>query len=414
MKSQMMKLDTLGRHFRQIRMSPADWPCHAVASIAETASLARWPNFPQQATLAHHRLGHGAGDDITTARTRATGELVEIASCCAWGDERFVTVPPSGLQHAAFGPAELSGFALEQTAARSHWNARIEGLDWIPPAVDPALPIDWMQARCLFTGGTILVPADYVLIGRRTAADPAACAVADTNGCAAGETANDACLRALFELIERDATGRWWYGQRQAPVLDHAELRIDAAIEQHLGRRGRHLVMLDLTSDLGVPTIAALAMDASGGHLGAGFATRANLQAAGRAAVTELMLMELRIAAALASPGADANIETWFRDVRFETMIPFGNRPSADAVAPPAADVDLASCIDRLKACGCRVAVMDFTRVAFGVPVVRAISPDLCHWKPRFGRARLLARGRGDADGNVGSACERNPRLLRI
>jgi len=78
----MMQLDTLARHFRQIRLSPYDWPVHCVASIAETEALAEWPGFPQAATLAHDRLGHGAGEDLTTARTRATGELVEIASCC--------------------------------------------------------------------------------------------------------------------------------------------------------------------------------------------------------------------------------------------------------------------------------------------------------------------------------------------
>jgi len=395
-------------------MSPEDWPLQVVAALADAASIAWMPDFPPAATLVRHRLGTGAGEDLQTATIRATGELVEIASCCAWGDEAIVTAPEAGLPHPAFGPERLSGFSADQIAKRRFWNGRIKGVDWIPPQIDPSRPIDWLAARCLFTGRVIHVPADSVLIGRRAPGDPEACAVADTNGCAAGETQDDAWLRALFELIERDATGRWWYGQRHAPTVDPATVQIDAAIPAHLGRRGRRLVLLDLTSDLGVPTIAALAMDDTGAKVGAGFGTRANLRAAARAAVTELMMMEVRVAAAIADPGSDAALEMWFRTVRFAGDVPFDHRPGREPRVHSGTDVDLASCAARLAAAGCRVAMLNFTRAAFGVPVARAVSPDLCHWKPRFGRARLLASESGNVFDSVGPKRRRNPQLLRI
>lgn len=385
-----------------------------MAAIADAETFEMWPRFPPGATLAQQRLGHGAGEDVATARTRAVGELVEIASCCAWGDEAVRTAARTDLPNPSFGPAELCGFSEDQTANRDLWNTHLRGLDWIPEPADPAHPIDWMQAQCLFTGQVIFVPADFVLIGRRAPGDAAASAIADTNGCAAGATAEDACLRALFELIERDATGRWWYGQRHAHVLDQAALSIDISIAEHLGRRGRHLLLLDMTSDLGVPTVAALAMDAAGGHLGAGFATRANLHAAVRAAVTELMQMELRVAAVQSSRLPDTDLEKWFQDVRFEGMVPFLDQPRNESPVHPETDVDLEACIVRLEAAGCRVALMDFTRPEFAVPVIRAISPDICHWKPRFGRARLLG-SEGEAEvSRVGRADGLNPRLLRI
>jgi ribosomal protein S12 methylthiotransferase accessory factor len=52
------------------------------------------------------------------------------------------------------------------------------------------------------------------------------------------------------------------------------------------------------------------------------------------------------------------------------------------------------SCPSPLEACAlARIALWfaDLTRDAVGVPAFRAISPDLCHIKPRFARARLLA-----------------------
>lgn len=414
MTRHMSKLDTAAQHFQHIRMSPDDWPLHVWAAIAGSEALAHWPGFPSAATLAHHRLGHGADVDSDIARVRAAGELVEIASCSEWGDEEFVTATRSELSGRAFGPAELSGFSDAQTKDRRRWNKKLKGLDWIPRAADPSSRIDWLSARCLTTEETIFIPADNVLIGRRSPGDPKACAVADTNGCAAGETENDACLRAVFELIERDATARWWYGRRNAPILDPAELRIDTIIPEHLARRGRYLLMLDITSDIGVPTVAALAMDASGRHLGAGFATRANQLAAGRAAVTELMQMELRIMAALSARATDGELEIWFREARFERAMMVRDREEVGSIPHQSADLDLATCASRFDTLGCRVAIRDFSRSTFGVPVVRAVSPDLCHWKPRFGRARLLAGARSRTGGRGDEESCANPQFLRI
>ncbi len=410
----MSQLDTLGRYFRQIRLSPEDWPLHVMAAVAGAEAIQMWPRFPPGATLAQRRVGHGAGEDVATARTRAIGELVEISSCCAWGDELIRTACRSDLQDLSFGPSELSGFSREQTANRDFWNTRLEGLDWIPETADAADPIDWIRAECLFTGQAIFVPADCVLIGRRAPGDLAACAVADTNGCAAGRTPDDACLRALFELIERDATGRWWYGRRHVSVLDQAAFSIDVTIIEHLSRRKRRLLLLNLTSDLGVPTAAALAMDATGGGVGAGFATRANLKSAVRAAVMELMQMELRVAAAQFSQSPDIHLKTWLQEARFEGMVPFKDNPRDGTPMCPDSNVDLEACIARLKAAGCRVAIMNFARPEFAVPVVRAISPDLCHWKPRFGRTRLLSREEDGSLSSVDPTGEPNPLLLRI
>jgi ribosomal protein S12 methylthiotransferase accessory factor len=410
----LSQLDTLSRYFQQIRLSPEDWPLHVVAAVAGAEALEKWPRFPPGATLAQQRLGHGGGEDVATATTRAVGELVEIASCCAWGDEVMTTARRSDLNGLSFGPGELSGFSGEQTANRDVWNTRLAGLDWIPRTADAATPIDWMRAECLFTGQAIFVPADCVLIGRRSAGDVAACAVADTNGCAAGQTPEDACLRALFELVERDATGRWWYGQKQALILDQAAFIIDTAIIDCLARRKRHLLLLDLTTDIGIPTVAALAMTAMGERLGVGFATRDNLQASVHAATTELMQMELRVMAAHFAQSPDTDLRRWFQEVRFEGIVPFKENPMDETPTGAGSDINLDACIERLKSAGCRVAIMNFTRPEFAVPVVRAISPDLCHWKPRFGRTRLLAREEiGRLGGDV-LMDELNPRLMRI
>lgn len=367
-------------------MSPRSWPVDVAAVMAGAQSRQRWPHFPVAAEPEQGRLGHGAGPDPALALLRATGEMIEIASCCAWGDEPLVTATIAEVGADGWAPDVLSGFSDDQRADRVAWNQRLAGLDWIPADADRSCRIAWIEAACLLSGKPVLVPADSVLIGRRIG-DADAVAIADTNGCAAGETPAGALRSALFELVERDATGRWWYGRQKAFRLAADRAGVPGPVIANLHERGRELRLLDITSDLDVPTVAAIGIDRDGAHVAAGFAARADMAGAAQAAVTELMQMELKIAFARSVDDPDPGLAAWLREIDFGRDIPVHD-PEVKRPAPTAeAGVD--HCLSRLAARGCRIARLDLTRAAFGVPVIRAISPDLCHWKPRFGRARL-------------------------
>jgi len=408
-------IDSLADSFEQFPLSPSDWPVHVTAAAAGPATFRRWPDFPKSATMESGRLGHGRGADPADSLRRALGEMIEVASCCAWGNEAVFDAAFSEVADKAWGPAEIGGFADWQRRDRADWNSRLVGVDWIPPEIQPDMPIGWMRARRLDTDGDILLPADAVLIGRRENLDADACAVADTNGCAAGATGEDAILAALYELIERDATARWWYGQRACRQIDPARIDRGEAIVQGLSKRERVLWLLDITSDIAVPTVAAVACDPAGRHVGVGFATRASLAAAAYAALSELMQIELKIAAAIVRPGLMPDMAQWFGEIDFGGCAPFGEVGPRD-LPLLAEDIEpgLDACRTVLLRSRCRIAVIDMTRHHFGIPVVRAISPDLCHWKPRFGRSRLTGRERGGMeDGCRAHAASAQP-LLRV
>ena len=75
-----------------------------------------------------------------------------------------------------------------------------------------------------------------------------------------GREAEAAHLAALLELIERDATGIWWYGRCRRPGLDPARLgepALHAAIEART-QGGQTVHLLNLTHDLRVPVVAAI------------------------------------------------------------------------------------------------------------------------------------------------------------
>lgn len=389
-------------------MSPDGWPVSVVAQVSCDRTLLRWPGFPAAATLAHSRMGHGSGLTRAEALRRATGELIEIASCCSWGDEDLIWATPAEVVGAAWTPEDLDGFSAGQRNDRETWNGRLAGLDWIPPPLPERQPIPWLSATSMTGGERMLVPADSVLLGMREAEDAPAHAVADTNGCAAGETREDAMLRALLEAVERDATGRWWYGQRPAPSLDSAMTALGVEAERCLASRGRRLLLLDLSFGFAFPTVAALACDVGGGAISAGFATRVRLIDAMEAALRELMMMDLRDAV-LRPSGGGRTEEPWCFLDQPPACGPsaFGPVPEGQTAAALAR-----ACVEALAAEGCRLAVLDMTRDCFGVPVVRVVSPDLCHWKPRLGRPRLHAATSGDPAEAAPGSDGLNPQLL--
>jgi ribosomal protein S12 methylthiotransferase accessory factor len=207
---------------------------------------------------------------------------------------------------------------------------------------------------------------------------------------AAGPTFDWAASRALLELIERDAASLWWNGGRRgkAVPLDHpamAEIqRLIGTLRQHAHDRVSWL--LDLTTDIGIPVIAALSCDTDGKQLAYGLAARLSLEDAARAAILELCQTELAILLAhikrmeagesSLSSTDRAHLERGavIRADRCELLHPLGHCPtqSERTIGP-----ELPAIASALSRCGIDAALVDMTRPEFGIPVVRAVAPAL-------------------------------------
>ena len=84
--------------------------------------------------------------------------------------------------------------------------------------------------------------------------------MADSNGCAAGNTLEEAILQGFFELVERDAFAIWWYNRLAVPGVDLESFGDDylASAPEYYRRAGRDMWVLDVTSDLGIPAFVSL------------------------------------------------------------------------------------------------------------------------------------------------------------
>lgn len=285
--------------------------------------------------------------------------------------------------------------------------------DWLARILPAgAAPRGWIAARQP-DGGEAWLPAELCLrlpAAEHGVAPPWALSI----GCAAGRTPEAATLHALLELVERDAAALWRRGgQRPRPLaLEDPAVAEAAAVVGTLrrGRATRRAWLLDITTDLGIPVVAALSTRAARDGLCCGVAARPGLAAAARAALLEMAQMELalEVVAAKRAERGEAGLNAVDRrhlaraEGRRAEACPLlhpGRAPRAGGDLPGEA---LAAILDRLSAHGLAPLVLDLTRPAFGVPVVRVLCPGL-EVEPSGIAGPRLAATMADSGAAIGS-----------
>ena len=235
-----------------------------------------------------------------------------------------------------------------------------------------------------------------------------------TVGCAAGLSVERATLSGLLELIERDAMALWWRGGQRGRPIAAEELTMTVVAEQlrqlRQGQMDRWTWLLDITSDIGIPVIAAVSFSPTGDGFCVGTAARLGMAEAATAAVREMAQGELamEVIEVKRRERGDAGLNTadWnnlrrFGGIHAERCLlvhPVG-KPRVTAALPSGSSADvLRTVIDRVAAAGMEVFALDLTRPRFGVPVMRILCPGLecepgTRNGPRMAAAKLAAGG---------------------
>jgi bacteriocin biosynthesis cyclodehydratase domain-containing protein len=222
---------------------------------------------------------------------------------------------------------------------------------------------------------------------------------ADSNGCAAGNTVEEAIVQGFLELVERDSYAIWWYNRLPRPAIDLGEFD-DSYIrdlQAQLGDTGRRLWVLDITSDLGIPTYVAIVHWIQNGHENIEFGSGAHFdrRIAMLRALTELnqfLSIGLMGGGSGEKPSLDGVTPLRLQDYPFLT--PSGD-PAIQAnigVEPVPLDntrKQVDACVDIVRRAGLDFLVLNQTRPDVEVSVVRVIVPGLRHFYRRFGPGRL-------------------------
>jgi ribosomal protein S12 methylthiotransferase accessory factor len=258
--------------------------------------------------------------------------------------------------------------------------------------VDAERPIGWVRFRRLPAGPAAWFPVDICLRRSMTQRDFTAPLKLST-GCAAGTTRDDAALRAVLELIERDAAALWWRGGRRGRAIapESEAGKAAAALLEHLrqGSQGRSTRLLDITTDLEIPVIAAVSAREDGRGFAFGLAARMMPADAARAAIFEMCQGELahHVVATKQREAGEASLnESDRRRVQHGGLIDARHcallQPQGESrLAPSRAAVDAAAGLQdvlaQLAAQGIVAYLLDLTRPEFQVPVIHMLAPGL-------------------------------------
>jgi len=367
-----------------------------VAPEDEGGSAGRW-----------RRWGGAAGSSVIL-RNAVVSCLFETAERCAQlkdGREWLRHARLSELDGPALTPRALLQFSDAQYAARARSNRLAQRAQWVPSPYDESRAIDWIEATRVGGEGSCWLPADYCLRSPPRIGERRACR-ADSNGCASAATLEDATVRGFLELVERDAVAIWWFNRIRRPGVDPAILRLEpmASIAAWQKDHGRALVLLDVTTDLGLPVVVAASFDREGRGIAMGFGCGFDLASAAARASVEMMQFHVQVNlglflhAALRTHNASPQTIAMWRWFLVATLadhpqiVPLSREEAPRPMRVPEDDGRLAP----LARCGAAAAranlpiyMVDLTRAEIGVPTVRVIVPELRSIKPRLAPGRL-------------------------
>ncbi len=379
----------------------------------------------------------GKGSTREQSEVSALCEAIERYSGAYCGDEirirgRFIDF---AAEDTAIHPNDVQLFSDRQLDNAESINAKGHPYNIVPPRLDPGAEIDWSPVWCFTQRRHRYLPTS-MLYGMSAEQRGGADLIADSNGCAAGNTLEEAILQGFYELVERDAFAIWWYNGLSVPGVDLASFDDEflASAADYYGRCQREVWMLDVTSDLGIPSFVALSRrpDAETEDIIYGAGAHADPRLAALRAMCELnqcLTWLPRPGSGRPAPSGppdqsgrpgpsgrhgppgrpgpsgpsarpmidDPFALNWWKTARIADcswLAPAPDTPRKQGGQYPVIETtdsrdDVEHCRALVEARGMEFLVLDQTRPDIGMPVVRVIVPGMRHFWARFAHGRL-------------------------
>ncbi|NES82160.1 MAG: TOMM precursor leader peptide-binding protein, partial [Moorea sp. SIO2B7] len=237
-----------------------------------------------------NRWASGKGKSDIQAKVSAIGEAIEHYAGGFHGDEYRIRDRLKNLSH-PIHPNACMLFSDRQIQNRHLETSNPSRLNWIPKPFDEEQEIDWSPVWSLTDNKPRYIPTAYCYYGYAQQHN-IQFTRADSNGCAAGNTLEEAILQGFMELVERDSVALWWYNRLLKPAVNLADFNEPYFQEllKFYRQHHRELWVLDITSDLNIPTFAAISRrnDQAVENIILGFGAHFDPQIAILRALTEL------------------------------------------------------------------------------------------------------------------------------
>jgi ribosomal protein S12 methylthiotransferase accessory factor len=336
---------------------------------------------------------------------------LEAATVSAIGEavERYSASMPDSRRIVWSRPAELVGKALDPNAFALYGKSQYARRDFPFARFDPEVAHPWVEGEWLVDGAPVWVPAVMAYLALDVGRQHVFCQ-GTSNGLAAGTDRSEAAIRAILELLERDAFMTSWRARRpgQRVRLDRTldpDLR---AIVDGINSLGARFELVILPSLGGHPTAVSLAFGNGIEWPGVtlGLATDPDPRVAIRQAILELgqtgpYLRRLMREGNLAAPARAKDVKEMIDHARYyfspdrATALDYlwhTSNTCSLADLSQRSERSLDALASGLVAAGARVALVDVTSpdtATHPLWVMRAVSPDLQPISFGYGLERL-------------------------
>lgn len=204
--------------------------------------------------------GNGTGNTMSEAMIPALGELLERYSSAGFQERNIIQGSYKQLRRRRAVNPELFQFYSNEQIARD---------SFVKSRVTEETQMGWIEAKTLSKGRRVLIPAQLVYIFYEASfpSDPVFWS-STSNGVAAGGSHEHAAYGAISESIERDGFMMFWLNKIAPPRIDLNSIPVSSVREilQRLRACGIRIEILDCTTEVSVPSFAAVLVDEKGDH----------------------------------------------------------------------------------------------------------------------------------------------------
>jgi bacteriocin biosynthesis cyclodehydratase domain-containing protein len=345
----------------------------------------------------------GKGVTDIQARASALGEALERYSAVHNGDEPRIVTSLQALGADGIHPNASMLYSENQFAERNHWNRKQIAFQSVAEPMPADAELEWTPVYSLSEQRTKYLPTSLLFFSYPYSGP--FYALADSNGCAAGTSLEDATLQGFYELVERDSVALWWYNRLRRPAIDLDSLNEPWVTEMRdeYAKLNREIWALDLTADLGIPTVVALSrrVDKPAEDIILAFGSHHDARIAVLRAISELNQFLPAVAFTTADGGGynfpDPVQQHWWKTATIAEHPYLLPDPAAPATHVPSLSLatsddlaqDLDACRRIVEAKGMEMLALDLTRPDIGLPVVKVLVPGMRHFWTRFAPGRL-------------------------
>lgn len=226
------------------------------------------PSQPPEISLYSDGYGSftgssGADFGEEKALMKAIGEGLERFSLCCYREKNLLLAPYSKISRKALNPLSFVGLSPAQRQANPRWRIEETSL------------FRWAKGFSLLEKKEVFLPAQLVYIGYKYHPQEPVIQQQLSTGAAAAESPEEALYRGICEAVERDAFMITFFNKLSPPLIDSGSINdenLQKLFRDCQKRYNLELYLIDMTTDIGLPTVMALIIDRSGGgpavHLG--------------------------------------------------------------------------------------------------------------------------------------------------